>query len=100
MKKDDLKTQVIFTDMKKKERDQCIKKFGDGEINVIITTNYLAKELDNIFVKLVIFFDVPMNHHQPDYYYYMSRIQHSGRFGHEGIALTLFDNDKDEKSFF
>lgn len=34
-----------------------------------------------------------------DYETYLHRIGRAGRFGFKGIAVTLFDNDDDEKLF-
>jgi superfamily II DNA/RNA helicase len=45
--------------MTKEERDDCIKKFREGSINVIIATNVLSRGFDMHTIKLVINFDVP-----------------------------------------
>jgi len=45
--------------MEREERDEYIQKFRDREINVVITTNILARGLDVPEVQLVINFDVP-----------------------------------------
>ena len=49
----------IFSDMRMEERDENIKKFRDDSINTIITSNYLARGIDILNIKLVINFDVP-----------------------------------------
>ena len=49
----------IFSDMRTEERDENIKKFRDDSINTIITSNYLARGIDILNIKLVINFDVP-----------------------------------------
>ena len=36
----------------------------------------------------------------PDFENYMHRIGRAGRFGDTGLALTLFDREEDEKSFW
>ncbi len=51
-------------------------------------------------IKLVINFDVPHKQGRPDYENYLNRIGRAGRFGDTGIALTLFENEKDEQAFF
>ena len=48
-------------------------------------------------------FDVPKvkerGHFVADAESYQHRIGRAGRFGEEGIALTLFDNEEDERIF-
>jgi superfamily II DNA/RNA helicase len=56
-------------------------------------------------IKLVINFDVPIQKSDggdviPDFENYLHRIGRAGRFGDTGIALTLFDRDIDEESFW
>lgn len=90
--------------MSKEERDEYIEKFRQGEITTIITTNLLSRGFDMHQIKLVINFDVPAYKENgkfvPDYENYMHRIGRAGRFGDTGIALTLFDRDQDERSFW
>ena len=50
---------VMFSRLTKEERDDCIKKFREGSINVIIATNLLSRGFDMHTIKLVINFDVP-----------------------------------------
>ena len=91
---------IMFSKLTKEERDECIKKFREGQINVIIATNILSRGFDMHTIKLVINFDVPSQNHLPDYEGYLHRIGRSGRFGNSGVALTLFDREEDEKNFF
>jgi ATP-dependent RNA helicase DDX19/DBP5 len=91
---------IMFSNLTKEERDDCIKQFREGSINVIIATNLLSRGFDMHTIKLVINFDVPSNQHLPDYESYLHRVGRSGRFGNSGVALTLFDREEDEKNFF
>jgi len=91
---------IMFSNLTKEERDNCIKQFREGSINVIIATNLLSRGFDMHTIKLVINFDVPSQHHLPDYESYLHRVGRSGRFGNSGVALTLFDREEDEKNFF
>jgi ATP-dependent RNA helicase DDX19/DBP5 len=94
----------MFSKLTKEERDECIKKFREGSINVIIATNVLSRGFDMHTIKLVINFDVPSQRKNdilvPDYESYLHRVGRSGRFGNTGVALTLFDRADDEKLFF
>jgi superfamily II DNA/RNA helicase len=49
----------MFGKMTKEERDDTIEKFRTQEINVLITTNLVARGIDVPEVQLVINFDIP-----------------------------------------
>ena len=92
-------------DMDPQNRDETIKRFKNGEIQILITTNVLSRGYDEKLVKLVINFDIP---HKPDpnnptrkitdYATYLHRIGRTGRFGTKGIGLTLL-RGKEELKF-
>ena len=88
-------------DMDPTERDKTIQKFNKGEIQVLITTNVLARGFDEKLVKLIINFDLPVikddnNMFLPDIPNYLHRIGRTGRFGSHGIGLTLINSHKNE----
>ena len=81
-------------DMSHSNRDETIRRFRKGEIQILITTNLLARGYDERSVKLVINFDLPVRknkegHFEPDYETYLHRIGRTGRFGTKGIGLNL-----------
>lgn len=86
-------------DMDPKNRDETIKKFNKGEIQILITTNLLARGYDERLVKLVINFDIPVvkvgNHEKADPETYLHRIGRTGRFGSKGVGLTLVSGEAD-----
>lgn len=90
------KATLFFSDMSKEERDEMMEKFRKREVNVLLTTNLLARGIDVPEIELVINFDVPKvkveGVFKPDYENYLHRIGRAGRFGAKGIAVTLFDN--------
>jgi len=49
----------MFSGMSKEERDETMQKFRNVEINVLITTNMIARGIDVSDTELVINFDVP-----------------------------------------
>jgi ATP-dependent RNA helicase DDX19/DBP5 len=81
------------------ERDLTIKKFNTGEIQILITTNLLARGFDERLVKLIINFDMPVmkqnDKYEVDKENYLHRIGRTGRFGSKGIGLTLVSNDNE-----
>jgi superfamily II DNA/RNA helicase len=52
----------MFGEMSKEERDLVMDKFRKLEVNVIITTNMLARGIDVPEIEIVINFDVPILH--------------------------------------
>ena len=89
--------------MSVEERDETMLKFRNQEINVLITTNLLSRGIDVPETELVINFDVPFlkinNSIQADPETYLHRIGRAGRFGRPGVALTIWDSDRDSVTF-
>lgn len=93
----DLKSYIMFSKMSKEERDSTMERFRKQQINVLITTDVIARGIDVPEAQLVINFDVPQRDRQPDPVTYLHRIGRTGRFGSNGIALTLYDRDTDKE---
>ena len=78
-------------------------KFRKLDINVLITTNIIARGVDIPETELVINFDVPSvrenNKSVVDPATYLHRIGRAGRFGRKGIALTIWDRAIDYEMF-
>jgi len=59
----------------------------------------LARGIDVPEVDIVINFDIPVTsnegYFEPDVSNYLHRIGRTGRFGTDGLALTLVENDED-----
>jgi ATP-dependent RNA helicase DDX19/DBP5 len=87
-------------EMSPEERDLTIEKFNQGEIQILITTNVLARGFDEQLVKLVINFDLPLEYINGkvagvDAESYLHRIGRTGRFLGKGIGLTLISDEKE-----
>ena len=86
-------------DMDPKNRDETIKHFNQGKIQILLTTNVLARGFDEKLVQLVINFDIPDKKENEEYVAdaetYLHRIGRTGRFGTKGIGLSLVAGDKD-----
>lgn len=81
---------VLHGGVEPAERDATMLAFRNGESNVLITTNVLARGVDVDNVCLVINYDVPVDKDQnPDYETYLHRIGRTGRFGRKGTAINL-----------
>jgi len=76
-------------------RDTTMEAFRNGESNVLITTNVLARGVDVDNVCLVVNYDVPVNRMgEPDYETYLHRIGRTGRFGRKGTAINLIHDQR------
>ena len=69
-------------------------------ITCLISTNVLARGIDVPEVDLVINYDVPVivNHgfKTPDFANFLHRVGRTGRFGTDGVAVTLDCDETDE----
>jgi len=87
-------------DMSFSNRDETIKKFKSGEIQILITTDVLSRGYDERLVKLVINFDIPIKREKDgfidvDYETYLHRIGRTGRFDTKGIGINLVCGRRD-----
>jgi len=80
-------------DMARESRDETIKKFREGKIQILITTDLLSRGYDERLVRLVINFDLPVKKgpfgNEANYETYLHRIGRAGRFGTQGIGINL-----------
>jgi ATP-dependent RNA helicase DDX19/DBP5 len=76
-----------------------IDQFRLNKFSTLISTNVLARGIDVPEVDVVINFDVPIvmkeGWKDPDYANFMHRVGRTGRFGTDGIAVTLMENEDD-----
>ena len=82
----------IHGDLKQEMRMDVLKKFNNGQVQVMVATDVAARGLDIKNVDLIINYDTPDN---PDYY--VHRIGRSGRAGKEGRALTMICGGMDRR---
>lgn len=85
---DRLNVDVIHAERTPKQRDEVIKRFKNGDIWVLITTDVLARGVDFKGVNLVINYDVPQTSQA-----YVHRIGRTGRGNNKGRAVTLFTKE-------
>ena len=75
---------AIHGDFTQSLRDEMMRKFKKGTIDILVATDVAARGLDINDVTHVINFSIPQN---PDAY--IHRIGRTGRAGKSGIAITL-----------
>ncbi|ODV78004.1 ATP-dependent RNA helicase ROK1 [Suhomyces tanzawaensis NRRL Y-17324] len=88
---DKLNVDVIHAERTPKQREEVIKRFKNGDIWVLITTDVISRGVDFKGVNLVINYDVPQSAQA-----YVHRIGRTGRGGREGNAVTFFTKEDDK----
>ncbi|RIY32174.1 hypothetical protein CJP74_05255 [Psittacicella melopsittaci] len=79
-----LRATGISGEMTKEERERALGLFKAGKINVLVTTDLLARGIDIEDVKAVFNYDLPY-----DGATFMHRVGRTGRFGKKGLAISL-----------
>lgn len=94
-------------DMDPENRLETVKRFNEGLIQILITTDLLSRGFDERLVKLIINYDLPVKYgsDEPCMETYLHRIGRTGRFGSKGIGLSLISENqrskiKDIESFY
>ncbi|MCU0491478.1 MAG: DEAD/DEAH box helicase [Chloroflexaceae bacterium] len=76
--------EVIHGDLAQTQRDRVMKRFRDGQVELLVATDVAARGLDIPDVSHVINYDVP---NDPESY--VHRIGRTGRAGRTGQAITI-----------
>jgi ATP-dependent RNA helicase DeaD len=76
--------EVIHGDLAQTQRDRVMKRFRDGQAELLVATDVAARGLDIPEVSHVVNYDVP---NDPEAY--VHRIGRTGRAGREGKAITI-----------
>lgn len=79
-----LKAAGISSALSQSQRMSVMKKFKEGEINILVATDVAARGLDIENVDLVVNFELP-----DDSENYIHRIGRTGRAGREGVAMSV-----------
>lgn len=88
---------LIGQKMSLTERERTMADFMELKYTLLITTNLLARGIDNKLVKNIINFDMPIDHKTQDtnYELYIHRIGRCGRFGRNGISITIAETQEE-----
>lgn len=76
--------EALHGDLSQEMRDNVMKKFRRGTIDILVATDVAARGIDVDDVQCVFNYDRPQEHE-----YYVHRIGRTGRAGKEGISFTL-----------
>ncbi|VFQ94850.1 unnamed protein product [Cuscuta campestris] len=85
VKFDDIRADVIHSDLSPKQRENAVDNFRAGKTWVLIATDVLARGMDFKGVNCVINYDFPDSAAA-----YIHRIGRSGRAGRSGEAVTFY----------
>jgi ATP-dependent RNA helicase DeaD len=78
--------EPLHGDMNQAERDKVMRRFRDGQADLLVATDVAARGLDIEGVTHVINFDIPWDVEQ-----YIHRVGRTGRMGRAGDAITLVE---------
>ena len=88
--------------MQQTDRDKIIDDFRRNIFNSLICTNVLARGIDVPEVDLVFNYDVPyvsvVGWKEPDYANFMDRVGCTGRFGTDGIAVSIVSEEDETEN--
>lgn len=76
----------LHGDLSQSQRDRVMKKFRDGQLEILVATDVAARGLDIESVTHVINYDIPQDPES-----YVHRIGRTGRAGRKGIAITFIE---------
>lgn len=79
----------MHSDLEQAERDEILYKFKNGQIDVLVATDIVARGIDIDDIAMVINFDVP---HDPEDY--VHRIGRTARAQRDGVAITFVAEDE------
>jgi Helicase conserved C-terminal domain len=80
----------MHSDLEQSQREQIMREFKSGRINILIATDIVSRGIDIDDIRLVINYDVP--HDSEDY---VHRIGRTARANHDGCAIT-FVSEKEQ----
>ena len=83
----------MHSDLEQTQRDQIMRDFKNGRINILVATDIVSRGIDIDDIRLVINYDVP--HDCEDY---VHRIGRTARANNDGCAIT-FVSEKEQTQF-
>uniref|UniRef100_A0A0A9Z2H7 ATP-dependent RNA helicase n=1 Tax=Lygus hesperus TaxID=30085 RepID=A0A0A9Z2H7_LYGHE len=84
----------LSSKLNRKERDDTLKEFAEGNVDILVCSDVMARGIDIPGVNYVVSYDPPKHVEG-----YIHRVGRTGRAGASGTALTLLDPDS-QKSVF
>ncbi|WOO87629.1 DEAD/DEAH box helicase [Mollicutes bacterium LVI A0039] len=90
----DFKIEKIHGDLSQQQRLQTINRLRNGQVDIIVATDVVARGIDIDGIELVINLQLPQ-----DIEYYIHRIGRTGRAGKKGEAITIVSHNEYKRQF-
>ena len=84
LKRNNYKAEALHGDITQSQRERIMKRLRNGEFQILVATDVVARGIDVQDLELVINYDVPQEEE-----YYVHRIGRTGRNGKTGKAITF-----------
>lgn len=84
LKQNHFKAEALHGDIKQSGRERIMKRMRNGEFQILVATDVVARGIDIQDVEVVLNYDVPQEEE-----YYVHRIGRTGRNGNTGKAVTF-----------
>ncbi len=84
LKQNRFKAEALHGDIKQTMRERIMKRMRNGEFQILVATDVVARGIDIQDVEFVLNYDVPQEEE-----YYVHRIGRTGRNGNSGKAFTF-----------
>lgn len=84
LKQNHFKAEALHGDIKQTQRERIMKRMRNGEFQILVATDVVARGIDIQDVEFVLNYDVPQEEE-----YYVHRIGRTGRNGNSGKAFTF-----------
>lgn len=84
LKQNHFKAEALHGDIKQTVRERIMKRMRNGEFQILVATDVVARGIDIQDVEFVLNYDVPQEEE-----YYVHRIGRTGRNGNTGKAVTF-----------
>lgn len=84
LKQNHFKAEALHGDIKQTQREKIMKRMRNGEFQILVATDVVARGIDIQDVEFVLNYDVPQEEE-----YYVHRIGRTGRNGNSGKAFTF-----------
>jgi superfamily II DNA/RNA helicase len=94
LKRMKINVAAMHSDLEQKEREQVMKDFKNGNIDILVATDVVARGIDINNIKVVINYDIPKDPED-----YVHRIGRTARGSNDsGLAIT-FVSEKEQSAF-
>ncbi|XP_010688871.2 DEAD-box ATP-dependent RNA helicase 53, mitochondrial [Beta vulgaris subsp. vulgaris] len=83
------KCEPLHGDIAQGQRERTLKRFRDGEINILVATDVAARGLDVPNVDLILHYELPSTSES-----FVHRSGRTGRAGKKGTAIVIYTTDE------